>query len=364
MGDVYQMKVKQLSIPLVLSVLVTLCSRVYQLMNPTAATNMPDIVAFSCAFLAFLVVTALVCLSKDVTSQLQIKKSSIVAATSILLTVLLVAESFVRLINYITSSREIMQLGLGVFGILSGITVAIIGISFYKGENCFKTSKYITLFPSVWAIFRLLELFFIYNAESNDPWEMIDEIAMIFLLLFFINQARAFADVENDNKIKNMFLWGISGSAFLILYTVSDLILVFSNPEIFKIGSILKISTDLVIAAFIILFLFNLGTEKLAQEVTEKPEESIEENVDDNSNNEPFPEYNIEKNEEKEMRKEPYTYASQNNESIDLVNSAVDEANETTTSTSTDVQEVLDLINEANNLANTANSSSATFTTR
>ena len=259
------MKTKHFALPLIISILATLICRITGIISPSTSPN-SEIICFWVAFLAFIVVFIMNLMIKTSDRKLVIKKNLIDSICSVTSAVLIIFDSFVRLISYINVYRDIMQFLIGIFGILSGITFAIIAVSYYKGKNLFKSQNFITLFPPIWGIFRLLELFFVYNSVSNSPWEMVDEIAVIFLLLFLFNQARTFADVKHTKKIRNMFLWGIPSSIFIFLYTSLNFVNYMSNINSFEVNSFTTLLTDLSIGVYIILFLFTINIKNEIEE--------------------------------------------------------------------------------------------------
>ena len=260
------MKTKHLFIPFIVSLFATLICRVCQILNPVN-TQVFEIICFFVALTALVISSIITRTTTNITSHLQIKKNLLVTVFSMISSLLIITDSFVRLINYITLYRDIMQLFTGIFGILSGITFALIGISFYKGENCFKDKKIVTLFPCVWGILRLLELFFIYSTVSNKPWEITDDVSIILLVAFFLNLARAFAEIENNKKIKKLLLWGFNFSAFAFIYSSSKLLAYIKIYNNFEFDSFITYLMDLILGIFVIIFLININTDKTETEL-------------------------------------------------------------------------------------------------
>ena len=271
------MKTKHLFIPFVFSIIATIICRVFQILNPINV-QIFEIICFFIALTSLVISSIMLRTTKNITSNLQIKKSLIVTVFSMIASLLIIIDSFVRLINYITLYRDIMQLSIGIFGILSGITFVIIAISFYKGENHFNSKKIITLFPCVWGILRLLELFFIYNIVSNNPWEMSDNISMMILLAFFLNLARGFAEIKNDKKIKRLLLWGFSFSAFVFIYSSNKLLAYTKTYANFEFDSFITYLTDLILGIFVIVFLINIKTNKTESDESENMQEELDNN--------------------------------------------------------------------------------------
>ena len=134
--------------------------------------------------------------------------------------VFLGAESITKLLNYINGYRDIMQLVLSLFGIASGIVFVMIGICYFIGKNIFKNREILVLIPVVWSIIRLFERFSVYSSVSRYPWEMLDEIVVIFVTLFLLNLARVFANVDNAGKLRGLFVFGYLSVIFIVFETV------------------------------------------------------------------------------------------------------------------------------------------------
>lgn len=265
------MKKKYLSIPLIVSILTILGSRVYQFINPQAPFIL-EIICFFIAIAAFISVFVINRLTKDFFNEIDIKKDIIISSIAVIPAVFIIIDSFVRLINYINVYRDIMQLFIGIFGILTGITFLLISLSFYKGENYFNKRQIIALFSPIWCALRLLQLFFIYNSVSNDPWEMLDEIAVIFLLLFLLKQSKVFATLEGNEKIKGLFLWGIPSILFIFSYTSLEILKYITSLKVFEISYFLTILTDLILGIYIVVLLFKMKALRLDPKKQEKLE--------------------------------------------------------------------------------------------
>lgn len=151
---------------------------------------------------------------------LQKNTSSIIfSITSLFLAIAIVINSVYRLIDYLYVYRNIIQLVLSLFGILACITFVSMSIGIFKNIDIFKNKEYLTLFPVFWCIIRLYERYTVYSATSNLPWEMADEILIIFALLFFLYQAKVFANIESKNKFKNIVTFGYSYTIFFAAVT-------------------------------------------------------------------------------------------------------------------------------------------------
>ena len=179
---------------------------------------------FSLLFLAVVIIVMGYCIKwpKDFsfTVNKNVNKNVSTSIFSLLTGVFLGAESITKLLNYINGYRDIMQLVLSLFGIASGIVFVMIGICYFIGKNIFKNREILVLIPVVWSIIRLFERFSVYSSVSRYPWEMLDEIVVIFVTLFLLNLARVFANVDNAGKLRGLFVFGYLSVIFIVFETV------------------------------------------------------------------------------------------------------------------------------------------------
>ena len=175
---------------------------------------------FSILFLAVVIIVMGYCVKWPKDFSFTVKKNVITSIFSLLAGVFLGAESITKLLNYINGYRDIMQLVLSLFGIASGIVFVMIGICYFIGKNIFKNREILVLIPVVWSIIRLFERFSVYSSVSRYPWEMLDEIVIIFVTLFLLNLARVFANVDNAGKLRGLFVFGYLSVIFIVFETV------------------------------------------------------------------------------------------------------------------------------------------------
>ena len=175
---------------------------------------------FSILFLAVVIIVMGYCVKWPKDFSFTVKKNVITSIFSLLAGVFLGAESITKLLNYINGYRNIMQLVLSLFGIASGIVFVMIGICYFIGKNIFKNREILVLIPVVWSIIRLFERFSVYSSVSRYPWEMLDEIVIIFVTLFLLNLARVFANVDNAGKLRGLFVFGYLSVIFIVFETV------------------------------------------------------------------------------------------------------------------------------------------------
>ena len=236
---------------------------------------------FSILFLAVVIIVMGYCIKwpKDFsfTVNKNVNKNVSTSIFSLLTGVFLGAESITKLLNYINGYRDIMQLVLSLFGIASGIVFVMIGICYFIGKNIFKNREILVLIPVVWSIIRLFERFSIYSSVSRYPWEMLDEIVVIFVTLFLLNLARVFANVDNAGKLRGLFVFGYLSVIFIVFETVF-----LSKTNTLDLQYFTN-TVNYFLAIFIIALLENLskalqksGNDKV-KVLAEKPDDEVAE---------------------------------------------------------------------------------------
>ncbi len=284
---VFYMKLKHLKIPVFISLVLLAVMFILQTAgklngifgNSDFMCN--AVCFFSILFLAVVIIVMGYCIKwpKDFsfTVNKNVNKNVSTSIFSLLTGVFLGAESITKLLNYINGYRDIMQLVLSLFGIASGIVFVMIGICYFIGKNIFKNREILVLIPVVWSIIRLFERFSVYSSVSRYPWEMLDEIVVIFVTLFLLNLARVFANIDNAGKLRGLFVFGYLSVIFIVFETVF-----LSKTNTLDLQYFTN-TVNYFLAIFIIALLENLskalqksGNDKV-KVLAEKPDDEVAE---------------------------------------------------------------------------------------
>lgn len=252
------MKAKGLNLTLSVSVFILTVLNTFKLTSGNGtifglSEYVTNAIIFFTAFISVIVLLILGHFVKVSSQNLNLSKNTstkIFAITSIFVAIAIAINSIYRLWDYLFVYRNIIQLVLSLFGILSCVTFVMIGFAAFKNTNIFKNKEYLTLFPVFWCIIRLYERYTVYSATSNYPWEMADEILIIFALLFFLYQAKVFANIESKNKFKNIVVFGYSYIIFFAAF-VTSYIKASSNIEFSN--NLIDLSILIFIAFFILI---------------------------------------------------------------------------------------------------------------
>ncbi|MBR1810704.1 MAG: hypothetical protein IJ766_03505 [Clostridia bacterium] len=126
--------------------------------------------------------------------------------------------TFKQFLSETKSAPIIMEV---VCALLAALYFIIVAVSYFTGNQAFKSSKVLSVAPVCWCIFRLIGRFiraesFIHTSELF--WEM---AAATFLMLFFLEFARIMSDVDGKNKLNIAVGFGLCGaaSAFMLFFS-------------------------------------------------------------------------------------------------------------------------------------------------
>ncbi|MBR1779772.1 MAG: hypothetical protein IJ758_04675 [Clostridia bacterium] len=248
------MKTKVFNFSMLISIVILAILNIFKLLSGDGTIwGFSEYTSNSIVFFTALVGITIVLISsrfinfKD--SELVFGKNSysiIFSAASIIVAIAIACNSTARLIDYICTYRNIIQLVLAIFGFLSTATFIMITLRTLKNNDIFKNKEFLTLFPVFWSIIRLYERYTVYSATSNYPWEMADEILVILSMVFILYQSKIFANIASKNRFKNMIAFGYSYIIFYFTFFNA-----FTKPT-----SYIEFSNNLIDSALFIFITF------------------------------------------------------------------------------------------------------------
>lgn len=107
----------------------------------------------------------------------------------------------------------------GVFTVLGGVMIFVMGLSSLTGNNLAKKVPFLMLFPTIWSAARLIITFLSYTTISVNAIDMSDLVYMVFTTLFLYNASMLYIGLKSKNPVKACFLYGPSrGSGRICLY--------------------------------------------------------------------------------------------------------------------------------------------------
>ena len=188
--------------------------------------------------------------------------------------VLLLTDAFMLFKGMAESGNALVAVINGVFTVLGGVMIFVMGLSSLTGNNLAKKVPFLMLFPTIWSAARLIITFLSYTTISVNAIDMSDLVYMVFTTLFLYNASMLYIGLKSKNPVKACFLYGLPAVAVVFAYTGAWVSSVVHSGQPVHFLSNIKIFEYLALALFIIFFLVELTAK--AQEKTPEAEMETE----------------------------------------------------------------------------------------
>lgn len=173
-----------------------------------------------------------------------------------------------NLYTYLITSG-ILMLGLEcIFGILSAIYFCFVSISSFTGNDKYSQNRILALFPSLWAMTRIIYHFIDPVNFKNVSQLFLQLIMLSFACIFFLSFARIASNVNGERSMWLFWFSGTCAAFFGFVTGLAPLIMIIVGK-----GSVLPSAypfnlSDLTLSIFITAFLFTVTP--LTSEVNEE----------------------------------------------------------------------------------------------
>lgn len=278
------MKLKNNFIVFFISIITILGFRIYEIINMSNLLNYKVQPTESICLICMLVFTVLIIfmsyLSKNIPQKFKLRKNTFLCTLTFIVGGLLVINGVSDVITLFTASTvEIILLFTGLLSVLSGIIFFVLGKNFSQEKNTFLEHQLIILVPVVWLVVRLYQIFRHYQGIAMQVQDMSSEIAIIFLLLYFMNFARLLSGIYAQKVYKKLYMYSVLGAIFVFMSATYQVLEMAFNSTV-SLGLAISLITDLCLALFAISFVYflNKNSEFVTDEKTGnkiKNEESI-----------------------------------------------------------------------------------------
>lgn len=340
------MKLKNNFIVFFISIITILAFRVYEIVNmnslKTTSLQFIETICLACMILSSILIIFMSYLSKNITQKFKLKKNNFLSLLSFITGVFLVINGVSDVLTLFTaSSVEIILLFTGIFSILSGVIFFVLGRNFSSAQNTFFNHQLIILIPVAWLTLRLYQLFLQYRIVRMQVQSMSVELSVIFLLLYFMHFAKLFSGIYNQKVYKKLFMYGLLGSIFVFMSVTYNLF-EMALSSVFGISEIISLITDLILAAFVVSFVYFLS--KNAEEASNKNLE-LESDIDPKKDSH---EETSNKNFEPESNIDPEkdSHDKMSNQSMEIKNEEVFESTSGGNSKTFDMESINKLIDD------------------
>lgn len=150
-------------------------------------------------------------------------------------------------------------------GILVFACFVAMFMSSLKGVNLFRNREVLSLFPTIWAILKVVEILMARLSAVSQNSDIFAMIEAICLLMFLFVQAKVFAHVEDEKKNKKLFSFGFMAVISMAVYNMSSLAYLF-HSESASFVELISYITNLVLAVYIVFFLIDASRPALEVE--------------------------------------------------------------------------------------------------
>ncbi len=214
-----------------ISVISTAVCRFYQTGNPAEDVYLffsSEFFCFVISLICYVFMGILVKVSYrnqgKVDEVFEMGKNYFAALFSAILGVVVTINGIMILAKYISGFRTMSPLFEGFFAILAGPIFILTGVSYAMGKDFFKNNELLALVPVAWGASRTINIFLSYNLVSNVAWNLSDVLAIIFISLFLLNQAKCIAQRDEPGKCTRMCLYGYAAVMFTLIYTTKGIL--------------------------------------------------------------------------------------------------------------------------------------------
>ena len=217
------------------SLLVTICCRVYQSINP--GENLLSFFSseFFCFFFSVVCYVAIGIITKishkkgeesgePCVCSFKFNKNLVAACFSCFLGVVVLLNGISILAKYVDGYRSASPIFEGIFAVLTGPVFLLAGVCYGTGKNFFENNELLLLAPVAWGASRSINIFLSYNMVSNVAWNLSDVLAVIFSSLFLLNYAKCIAKRDDAKKVGHTFWYGFSSVMFFLICTTKSFI--------------------------------------------------------------------------------------------------------------------------------------------
>lgn len=269
------MKLKNNFIIFFISIITILGFRAYEIINMSNSLNYKiqptETICLICMLIFAVLIIFMSYLSKNIPQKFKLRKNNFLCTLTFVVSGLLMINGVSDVIKLFTASTvEIILLFTGVLSILSGIIFFVLGKNFSQGKNTFLEHQLIILVPVLWLVLRLYQIFQYYQGIAMQVQDMSSEIAIIFLLLYFMNFARLLSGIHAQKVYKKLYMYSVLGAIFVFMSVTYQALEMAFNSTV-SLGLSINLITDLCLALFTVSFVYflNKNAEFVTDEKTE-----------------------------------------------------------------------------------------------
>ncbi|NLL63201.1 MAG: hypothetical protein GX241_03015 [Ruminococcaceae bacterium] len=173
----------------------------------------------------------------------------------------------IETVIYIISSGT-LPLALQVLSVFfATIYIMFVAVSFIKGNGAYKKRRLLALWPTLWAMFRLIYHFIDPINYKNVSQLFFQMILLSFMMIFYLSFARLASQVNADNSMSTLWFSGISAAFMGFVSSLSPILLmIFGKADLLPAHYPVYFS-DLAFALFVTAFLFTVVPRTIKKKI-------------------------------------------------------------------------------------------------
>lgn len=283
------MKSKLSWIPFIPIVFAAVFLRVYQVLFVDSGVDKGFLnsgaisLIFVGSIILLVILLAVLCAADKKTSPVYRTGRNVFAGIFAMLSgVLLLTDAFMLFKGMADSGNALSAFINGVFTVLGGVMIFVMGLSSLTGKNLTKKVQFLMLLPAIWSAARLIITFLSYTTISVNAKDMSDLVYMVFTTLFLFNASMVYIGLKSKNPVKACFLYGLPAVVVVFAYTGAWVSSTIHNGQPVHFFSNIEMFEYLALALYIIFFLVELtarAEEKASLVEAETGETAVEAGV-------------------------------------------------------------------------------------
>lgn len=175
-------------------------------------------------------------------------------------------------------SVQTITIVAAVLGIVGFVGLVFLAMMSFYGESKYSKFRLISLFPTVWAVAYLIEIYIARTSLVAERVDLFDIISCALLMMFLFTQAKFFVKIKDPKLNKRLLQYGLLAVCSMLVYSIPSLANLISTgtltPVVFW-----KHLSNIILALYITMFLLDLrsNVEEFIETNKEVSENEVEE---------------------------------------------------------------------------------------
>lgn len=161
-------------------------------------------------------------------------------------------------LSYILQSGGVFVILQVLFGVFSAVYMALVGVSYFKGNGVFKKNALLALSLPIWSMSRVAYHFVDPINYKNVSQLLFQLIMLIFVVMFTLSFGRIASSVNSESSMWLLWFSGISGAFIGFICGLAPIILlIIGKSDYIPVNYPVRYS-DLGFSMFATAFLFSV----------------------------------------------------------------------------------------------------------